>query len=240
MRKVLFLFLLLGSATLGFAQDSAARRSMKPRVDVTGGDHLLVQFGYTWWQGKPDSLNTGGFSRTFNAYLMFSFPFKTNPHLSVALGPGIATDHIFFEKTRVNIAEPTSTLVFENRSDTDYFKKYKLATAYLELPVELRYSSKPFDNKHSIKVALGAKIATILSAWTKGDELSNKNGSTIKDYTMKEKSTRFFNTTRLSVMGRIGYGPFSLFTSYAITPLLKEGAGPELRPMTIGLTLSGL
>jgi hypothetical protein len=41
-------------------------------------------------------------------------------------------------------------------------------------------------------------------------------------------------------MGRIGYGKFSLFTSYTINPVFKEGVAPTVRPLTIGLTLSGL
>ena len=41
---------------------------------------------------RPDSIGTKGFSRTFNMYLMLDFPFRTNPHFSVALGPGFATD----------------------------------------------------------------------------------------------------------------------------------------------------
>jgi hypothetical protein len=89
-------------------------------------------------------------------------------------------------------------------------------------------------------MALGVKIATQLAAWTKGVELANKNGQTINDYKEKQKSRKFFNSNRLSVMGRVGYGPFTAFISYAITPVFKEGVGPQVRPMTIGLTLAGL
>jgi hypothetical protein len=173
-------------------------------------------------------------------YFMFAFPFKTNPHLSVAIGPGIATDHIFFEDTYVGIKDNTQTLAFKNVGDTTHFKKYKLSTAYLEAPVELRYSSNPQDDKHSFKVAIGAKVGTLLSAWVKGKKLADKNDNDLASYTSKEKSKRFFNSTRLSVMGRIGYGKFSLFTSYTINPVFKEGVAPTVRPLTIGLTLSGL
>jgi hypothetical protein len=74
----------------------------------------------------------------------------------------------------------------------------------------------------------------------KGKDLVDKNGASVLDYTAKEKSKRFFNTNRLSVMGRIGYGNFSIFSSYTINTLFKEGVGPTVRPWSIGLTLSGL
>lgn len=224
----------------GFAQDTTVRKTTTVTTPYIGGyDHLLLQLGFAGWQGKPDSINTQGFSRTFNAYLMFAFPFKTNPHISVALGAGVATDHIFFEKTSIGLADITPTLVFKNVADTNHFKKYKLATAYLEAPVELRYSSNPNDDKHSFKVALGAKVGLLVSSWVKGKDLEDKNGNTIKPYIDKEKSKRFLNSTRLSGTARIGYGKFSLYGTYAFTALFKEGVAATIHPFSIGLTLSG-
>lgn len=240
MRRIVITVLAICAVQIVFAQDTTIVKRKAPVTATSGYDHLMLQLGLTHWQGKPDSINTKGISRSFNAYFMFAFPFKTNPHLSVAVGAGIATDHIFFDKTEAHIADATTTLAFKNVADTNHFKKYKISTAYLEAPVELRYSSNPNDDKHSFKVALGAKVGTLLSAWDKGKNLVNKDGAAIKSYTDKEKSKRFFNTNRLSLMGRIGYGKFSLFTSYAVNTLFKEGVAPNVHPMTIGLTLSGL
>jgi hypothetical protein len=242
MRRFLFTALAICFVTALSAQDTTARSITRrlPKPVAGGNDHFMVQLGYTTWNGKPDSIRTGGFSRSFNVYFMFAFPFRTNPHLSAAIGPGIASDHILLDKMRVGITDRTANLEFRDVSDTNYFKKYKLSTSWLEVPIELRYSSKPFDDARSIKVAVGAKVATMLSAWTKANDLADRNGNTINDYTEKLKSKRFFNTTRLSLTARAGYGHFTLFTSYAVTPLLKEGVGPTLRPWTIGLTLSGL
>jgi hypothetical protein len=203
-------------------------------------DHFMIQFGYTSWTNKPDSIHTTGFPRTANVYLMLDFPFKTNPHLSVAIGPGVSADNIYFEKTYIGLKDATPTVRFTNLSDTNYFKKYKMATAFLEAPVELRWRSNPGDDKRSAKVALGAKVGTLLSAMVKGKDLANRSGNVLLPYTSKEKSKQFLNKTRISVMGRVGYGNFTAFVSYAITPVFREGAGPQVRPLTIGLTLSGL
>jgi hypothetical protein len=241
MRRIFLTALVICSVHVVFAQaDTIIRRSnpnAAPRVG--GNDHFLVQYGGTSWSGKPDSINTKGFSRSFNMYFMFAFPFKTNPQWSVAIGPGIATDHIFFDAMYVGIKENSTNLEFRDLSDTSHFKKYKLSTAYLEAPVELRFTLHP-ERAKSFKIAVGAKVGTLLSAWVKGKELVDKNGATLLDYTSKEKSKKFFNTNRLSVMGRIGYGNFSIFSSYTINTLFKEGVGPAVRPFTIGLTLSGL
>jgi hypothetical protein len=203
-------------------------------------DHLMLQLGHTIWTGKPDSINTKGWSRSFAAYIMMDFPFKTNPHFSVALGPGISAENQFFDKMIVDVKSTAASIPFIDVQDTTHFKKYKLATAFLELPVELRYSFKPYDDKNSVKIAIGAKIGTMVGAHTKAKILEDKNDNAINDYILKENTKRFFNRNRLSVMGRIGFGHFTIFGAYAITPLFKEGNGPEINPLTIGLNLSGL
>ncbi len=235
-------FLSLLTCTLlvmsAFAQDVPKKKN---NVDLSNraNDHLLVQFGYTKWAGIPDTINSSGFSKSFNVYIMLDYPFKSNPKLSMAFGPGIATDHILFSNTYVGIKDNTASIYFTNQADTNHFKKTKLATAYLEAPVEFRYSADPATG-NGFKFAIGVKIGTLINAHTRNTKLEDKNGSALNDYVMKEASKKFLNKNRLSATGRIGYGHWSLFGSYQFTPVFKDGAGPEVRPFSIGLSLSGL
>jgi hypothetical protein len=242
MRRILTLlsFLLITATT--FAQsDSATKKAIvNTRSTPRSADHFMLQFGYLTWNGKPDSINTGGIPRTANVYFLFDFPFKTNPKMSAALGAGFGTDHMFFDKTNVGIKDRTTNLVFRNASDTNYFKKYKLSTVYLEAPIELRFTSNPDNNKRSVKAALGVKIGTLLSAHVKGKNLLSRSGATVNEYKMKEHSKEFFNKNRVSATARVGLGNFSLFGAYQVTPLFKEGVGPKINPLAVGLTLSGL
>lgn len=231
------------------AQDSTltvtsapVKKKKAPPIDLSGraNDHFLVQLGYAGWAGKPDSINTSGFSKSFNVYFMFDFPFKTNPRLSMAFGPGISSDHIIFKGTYVGIKDITETLQFKDQSDTNHFKKTKLNTTYLEAPIEFRYTANPLNSDKSFKFALGVKVGALIKAHTRNKDLENKSGSTLNSYTMKEASKRFFNTTRLVGTARVGLGHFSLYGSYQITSLFKEGVAAEIRPFSIGLTISGL
>ena len=87
-----------------------------------------------------------------------------------------------------------------------------------------------------------AKVGTMLKAFTKGKDLQNKSGQSVYGvkYLVKESEKHFFNGTRLSLTGRVGYGHFSLHGSYQFTQLMKENVGPEIHPWTMGLTISGL
>ena len=242
MKKILSFALctVLFSSSL-IAQENPAETKPKPKIDMSNraNDHFLLQLGYTSWACIPDSISTDGISKSINAYFMFDFPFKTNPKLSMAFGPGIGSDHILFSKTDVGIKDLTPSIYFTNKADTNHFKKTKLATVYLEAPIEFRYSADPLTGK-GIKAAIGVKVGTMINAHTRNTKFSNRANTVINDYTMKEASKKFFNTTRISGMARVGFGHFSLYGSYQFTTLFKDGSGPEVRPFSIGLTLSGL
>ena len=156
----------------------------------------------------------------------------------MALGAGLASDHIGFTKTYVGIKETISELLFTYQSDTNHFKKSNLVTNWLEAPIEFRYNSNPGDN--GFKFAIGVKIGTLLGAHTRNKDFEDKNGNSLNPYTMKEYSKKFFNGNRVSFMGRVGYGHITLFANYQVSALLKDGRGPVIKPFSIGLTLSGL
>ncbi len=243
--KKFILFFVAASAFLSLSAqqpDTLAVPKMKkdkPSLANRANDHLVFQVGYTGWAGIPDTITTKGLSKSVNLYLMYDFPFKNNPKLSMAFGPGIGSDHILFSKTYVGIKDQTSTMAFKDQSDTNHFKKTKLATIFLEAPIEFRYSANPETGK-GLKLAFGVKVGTLINAHTRNSDYEDKSGNTINNYVMKESSKRFFNKQRLSGMVRVGYGHVSLYGSYQFTPVLRDGLGPQVRPFSFGLTLSGL
>jgi len=242
MKKMLILFTCLISAQIMLAQDTTRPQRVDINLAERGSDHLLIQFGMDGWTGAPDSIRTQGFSRHFNIYFMLDKPFKTNPRMSVAYGVGIGSSNIFFNRMLVDLKNTGAVLPFRRADSTDHFNKYKLTTVYAEAPIELRYSSNPNSPSSSFKFALGAKIGTMLKAFTKGKNFQNKNEQTIygNKYIVKESEKKFFNSTKLAVTARAGYGIVSVHAGYFVTTLLKENAGPEIRPWSLGITISGL
>jgi hypothetical protein len=242
MKKIaLFSFTCLFITTSLLAQENPVIPKKKP-IDLSGraNDHFLLQLGYTGWSGRPDTISPSGFSKSINVYFMFDYPFKTNPKLSMAFGPGISTDNIIFKETFVGIKENSTVFQIRDQADTNHFKKTKLTTVYLEAPIEFRYTKDPMNSGNSFKFAFGVKVGTMIKAYTKNKDLQNKSDATLNSYIMKEASKRFFNTTRLLAHARVGVGHFSLYGSYQITTLLKDAAGAAIRPYSVGITISGL
>jgi len=253
MKKLITLSFALASILPVIAQDSSIVKPATPKkkdwskVSLANrpNDHFMLQLGYNGWASAPDTINTKGIPRSFNMYFMFDFPFKTNPRFSVGIGAGLGTDNYYLDKQTIDIAGKNSNQLSFKR-DSTYFKKYKIATTFLEIPVELRFAADPENPNKSWKAAIGAKVGTMLSAMTKGKNLMNSKGGTILAYTEKIKSKRYFNSTRLAVTGRISKGVFGIYGMYQVNQLFKDGAAPassglqDIRPFQIGITISGL
>ncbi len=240
MKKTLSVLIAVALISTAFGQKK--KDWSKVNID-RAGDHFMIQLSKDNWSGAPDSIKSrmNGFSRGLNIAVMMNKPFKSDPRWSVALGLGISHSSIFFKNTNVDVKASSTLLPFTSLDSADqHFKKYKLATTFLEVPIELRYTFDPVNEKKSWKIGLGVKVGTMLNAHTKGKTLQNKSNATINSFTEKQNKKTFFNGTRLAATARVGIGNFSLFGAYSITSLLKDVAGPSIRPYQIGLTISGL
>lgn len=246
--KKLLLFVLLAVTVVSLQAQETEKKKKKDWSKVNLGnrpkDHLMLQVGYLNWMQKPDSIATAGFARSVNAYFSFDFPFKTDPRFSVGLGAGVGADNMFFDKNagrNLNIVS-SSGFSFAKNTGKDTVIKYKsikLATVYLEAPVEIRFMVDPANPNKSLKFALGMKVGTMISATDKTRFTQDAAGNT--GYTLKEKSRNNFNNLRLAATARIGYGNFGFFAQYQLNDMIKEGQGPNLiRPFTVGITLTGL
>jgi hypothetical protein len=213
------------------------------KINLTkrSADHFMFQLGYDNWAGAPDSIHIQGFNRSANFYVMFDFPFKTDPRLSIGAGLGIGSSNIFFHQQTVLVAAVgAGSLGFPSEEGGEHWKKYKLVTTYLEAPVELRFSLDPEHMDDSWKFAVGVKVGLMLSAYTKAKDRQNAANQTIGGYIEKESSKQFFNTPRLAGTARISKGVIGVFGQISATTLIKSSAGPSVFPFSFGLTLSGL
>ena len=246
MKKIVFVVAGCLFFSFAFSQDTLSSTipsaAKKIKLSNRPGDHLMIQLSSDHWTGMPDSISSHqkGLSRGFSAYFMLDKPFRSSPKFSIGVGIGVSSSNMFFKRTNIDLKTASALLPFTHVDSTNHFKKYKLATGYIEIPLEFRYSSKPLQPNKSFKIAVGAKVGALVNAHTKGKTLEDKNNNTITSYTLKENSKRLIDGTRFMGTARIGYGIISLFGDYQINNVLKDGAGPAMHLYRVGLTISGL
>jgi Outer membrane protein beta-barrel domain len=246
MKKFFVFALVLLTAAAAFAQkDSTTQTSKKKdwskvKLGHRANDHFMFQLGYDNWAGRPDTIQTTGLSRSVNVYFMLDFPFKSDPRFSAAAGLGIGSSNIYFNQQEVLVASTNSTLSFPTFAGGNHFKKFKLVSTYLDIPIELRFALDPENTNKSWKFAIGAKVGILLSTYTKGKDMENNANQSLNNYIEKESSKKYFNGTRLSPTARISYGVFGIFAQYQVTSFIKTTYGPPVYPFAFGITLSGL
>lgn len=237
-------------------QNAAANNATEPAkpkkawdLSKRAADHFMFQLGYDNWAGKPDSANIKGFNHSLNFYFMMDFPFKTDPRLSMGVGLGLGSSQIYFDKTYPQIAAyNNTTLAFATgvsgsggaSSSADHYKRFKLVTNYLEIPVELRFALDPEHMDKSWKFAVGTKIGFLIAAYTKAVDPEDVTGHVIAGTVEKESSKQFFSSFKFAPTIRVSKGVIGIFGQFQANSLLKAGAGNSVFPFAGGIVLSGL
>lgn len=251
MKRIIFA-LLISTFTINFgiAQKNATADKKKiikeeaGRPDVPGDFFLETGFNMLI---DDDVLNTTLWgSKIFNAYYQYGKNIGDS-RFSVHPGIGIGTEKYALNDTMtvgyrfdsnndwVVSALRIDSSITHFRADPNV-RKSKLATTYLDIPIELRWRSLKYDAKRSLKVAVGGKIGILLDSHTKikYDGIDEKK-------TVKRKENFGLNNFRYGAYAKVGYGNFYVFYYHSLSTLFNGADGPgatEAYPIMFGLSLS--
>ena len=213
------------------------------RPDLPG--HLIFDIGINSWSKVPVGAEMNVFkSKTVNILYYFDLPIG-NGGVTFTPGIGLGLERYAFDNnTTLTTSIDNSgvrtvgvgqleTIHLNSRS----FDKTKLATNYLDIPLELRYYASENDYSRGFRVALGPKIGILYSSFTKvklEDELRDTR-------ILKDKQSFGLNKFRYGIQARVGWAGFSLFGYYELSDkfeIFPPGA-QNTRTVTFGITLTG-
>ena len=118
--------------------------------------------------------------------------------------------------------------------DSIAYKKVKLNTLYADIPLEIRFKSKP-NGEGGLNATLGLKVGVLLDAHTKykGNDLATGSDKVnVKDRLVPE-----LEKYRCGITARIGVGKFYFFGCYSLTTLFKKNNGPDMYPISFGISI---
>lgn len=134
--------------------------------------------------------------------------------------------------------------------DSPEFRKNKLRQMGLRVPLMLEFNtkrarlpseeeilakkSKGFDRKGNFHLAAG-----VVGSWYFDTMYKQKYRLEGENRKERDKGDYLLLPYRAAASVRVGYGALNLFAEYSLTPLFREGKGPELTPFNIGLTIIG-
>jgi hypothetical protein len=188
--------------------------------------HKQDYSSYQSQYGEFFDLNYGK-SLTVNlniAEFAFSNDRKTIGLLS---GMGFSFMDFRFDQPITVEKEPVTGKIIPVPLETD-IKKSKLHVTYLTAPLILEIATPLKLNHKRLTIAGGVIGGINIGAHTKIKYSDNS----------KEKARGNFNLNpfKYELTGRLGLGEFCIFANYSMTPMFKNGKGPELYPLVIGIS----
>lgn len=176
------------------------------------------------------SLNYGGRNLGWNLNA-FEKDFRfAGGHLQVVTGLGFSFNYYNLKnKTTLN-ADSSYTGTYAYNTSADY-RKNRLRESWVTVPLmlELNTSHKRSRNFH---IAAGVIGGLKLGSSTK--QIFTMNNHSFE--TIRHDDYNLF-PFKLDATVRVGYGHFTLFATYSLTPLFEYGKGPEVYPFTVGLRI---
>jgi hypothetical protein len=112
------------------------------------------------------------------------------------------------------------------------FSKTKLRATYLNVPLLLEFNTSA-DPKKSFHIAVGA-----IGGWKIGSITKQHYELDGSNYKVRTKQDFNLTPLTLDLTARVGYRNFTLFATYGLTPLFRDGKGPEVYPVTMGLAVA--
>ena len=193
-------------------------------------DRLVVDVFQSFWLGMPAAVNSAKFNPGVNVSILWDIKRKSQSPLSFGIGAGV-NYHTQNSNALIGIDSKNWITRYHILPHMEEPHKIcRLDVVSLYIPLELRFRYNEF------KVTVGTRLGSIVSVGQRyrGKDLSGKDQMLdYKDYQIFNKMKYHFDFYL-----RAGYGGLGFFYSYQLTPLFESGKGPQVRPMSIGISIS--
>src|SRR5690554_711620 len=198
------------------------------------GMNLFHQQDYSLYQSMdeivPDEFMELRYGKSLSVNVnIFEWAFTNeNKNFGVVTGLGFSFMDYTFNQPITIAKREGDGIIMPFDLESDGLKKSKLSISYITAPLMLEVKTPLRMGNSRLYLAGGVIGGVYLGSHTK-----------YKYDNIKEKSRSNFNLNQFKydLTGRIGFGDFTVFVNYGMTPLFNDNRGPELKPFTVGISL---
>ncbi len=215
---------------------SASAQDGLKRPDIPG--ELMVDVGFNVWSSMPGALERRTWaSKSIAIYYTKRKAFSKKLSFNYGIGLGMEKMSLGDSSTLFSnqIVDDTvrSVVIGPN---TDNYSKNKLATTYLDIPVEFRFHPLGTEDGEGLFLGVGGIVGLRLNAHTKWKY--DLNGETVRE----KNSGKFnLNSFRYGYQVRAGFRGVHIFYKRFVSPVFndafEDGSNPVMT--TVGINVTG-
>ena len=182
------------------------------------------------WIDTPDSISTRIINQGVNALATYNFPIGES-NISFSAGAGISVHNTYMDALPLlDTSGATYLQSFKSLYPSLDYKRIKITTAFLDFPFEFRLKTKS-----DFKVALGFKGGLNISSHLKykGD---NYMAGTDSEMKIKFDDVANIENYHAGFTMRLGWKWINIYGYYSMSKLFKDGEGPEMYPISLGIS----
>jgi hypothetical protein len=161
--------------------------------------------------------------------------FQKNIHIyrnNVNLATGIGFTWYHYNLRNSYSLQPDAEYVTPVFDSLDYSRN-RLNMCYANIPLMLEFNTNNSNADRSFHFGGGVQFGYNIFK----NKLKQKYELDGRTYKRKIKDDFNVNPFKIDLVGRIGFGEFTIFASYSLTTLFEENKGPKLYPFTAGVHL---
>lgn len=223
-----------------FAQDSvhvvSPVTAASPALLHLQRTFVFIDITQNFWLNKPDSIATQWISGGFNFNVSYEIHLVKNVF---SIAPGIAfsnmtvknNSQIWYDQTSSHPHDFTYLVPY----DPSVYRKSKISTDYLDVPVELRFRIKPDERGKNFWIDPGFRFGVLISDFWKTQFYNGSSWQKGKIY-----NTLNMDPIHYGISLRAGYYKFGVYAFYSLSDVFKENKGTKLTPLSIGICLTPL
>ena len=189
-------------------------------------DRLILNLNWDNWVNASSGVEVKGFRSRGFSFLLMNEKILGQGTSAVAFGLGFSSQNVHSNAFPSYNADKTYTYLSPLTNDYDL---NKLSVNYIDAAFEIRFRTHENSSHKRFKFTVGIKGGVLVQSHTKYEDDNGK----FKTYHIKN-----LNDFQYGLTSRIGYGHWGISGYYSLMDLFEKGKGPDVVPVSIGLSFA--
>ncbi|WP_234416282.1 porin family protein [Flagellimonas amoyensis] len=172
-------------------------------------DQFYIGLGYNVLLGKPSGVVQRSLSYNLQAGFIKDIPLNPRRNFGVGLGVGYAVNSYYSNVVATDLG---NDVLYEVMDESE-FKRNKLETHAIEIPLELRWRTSTAEEYKFWRIYAGAKLGYVFSGRSRMVMEDGSDGFNNKD----------IEQLQYGLILNFGYNTWNVHAYYGLNPILKNG-----------------